>query len=238
MPDDVGFSFFAVLTSATPAEWRGQIVGLAVSFVGLTTYLLSYVLAYRKPPTGSRSLAGTLYVLGILASFAWYAMPFLPQPRFPGLLDLTARPVDATVWIGAATQAFGLYAGIRYFTYTWRTTTLNLSVTGRNFFAPDRLLTTGVYGRVRHPMLMGDVVAHMGIALALGGALTVALFPIYYLINESFAEIQERLVLLPKFGDEYRDYARKVPRMMSRPLGLAFAIGMSLAAATLVFAQP
>ena len=238
MPDDVGFPFFATLTSVDPADWRWQMTGLAVSLLGLTAYFFGYVLAYRKPPTGSRSLAGMLYVLGILASFAWYAMPFLPQPRFPGLLDLMARPGEMNVWIGAATQMFGLYAGIRYFSYTLSSTILNLSVTSRNFFAPERLLTTGVYGKVRHPMLMGDVVAHMGIALATGGALTVALFPIYYLINETFVEIQERFVLLPKFGDAYRDYSRQVPRMMSRPLGLTFAFGMFLAITTLAVAQP
>lgn len=238
MPDDAAAPLFGILAAAAPAAWRWQTIGVGVSLLGLAAYLLGYLRARRHPPTGSRSLAGALYVLGILASLAWYAMPFLPQPRLPGLVDLPARPQDPAAWAGAAAQLFGLYAGVRYFIYTSRSTLLNLGVTSRNFFAPERLLTTGVYGDVRHPMLMGDVIAHLGIAMAAGGALTVALFPIYYAINEAFVTIQERLVLLPRFGDDYRAYARRVPRMLSRRLGPTFAVGAALAVAALAVARP
>jgi len=228
---------FSIVAQADGFAWKLQCFGVIVSLLGLAAYCLGYVLAVRKPPKRSVSVPGLLYGLGIFASLTWYVMPFLPQPRIPGVLALYSRADDLTVWLGAAAQVYGIVFGIRYFLFTSRATLLNLSVTRQNVFKPERLLTTGVYAECRHPMLMGDAIAHLTIAMALTGALTILLFPIYYLINEAFVEIQERLVLRRRFGDAYRDYAKRTPRMMSFKLGAIFLVGVAFSASALAFVK-
>lgn len=226
---------FPTLAAADRAAWCLQLLGVAVALAGLAVYAFGAALARRRPPRGSISLPGLCYGLGILASLAWYVMPFLPQPRLAGLLDLPARPDEPAVWLGAAVQLFGIVMGAAFFVATSRLTVINLGATRDNVFAPARLLTDGPYAGVRHPMLMDDVIAHLTIAMALTGSLTLALFPIYYAINEAFAEIDERLIMRPHFGAAYRDYARRTPRTMSRRIGLAFGASALLTLAALAF---
>lgn len=176
------------------------------------------------------TLPGFFCFFGIFASFAWLAMPFLPQPRLPGIIDVfNGKNVHP---IALATQLYGVIVGAWFFIFTSRSTKSNWSVTYHKFFALEKLLTDGKYGVVRHPMLIEDFLSHAGIAIAAGGVFTILLLAIYYLIAEAFIEIQERFVLYPKFGDEYRAYARRTPRSWSRPLAIVALLGIALVAAT------
>jgi protein-S-isoprenylcysteine O-methyltransferase Ste14 len=80
---------------------------------------------------------------------------------------------------------------------------------------PGRLLTQGVYARIRHPryveVLLG-VAAYALVANYLGGYVVViatvtAMFPLVIL---------EERELRDRFGAEYDEYARRVPRFIPR----------------------
>lgn len=221
---------FAQMAWTTP-EWRWQMVGVAVSLVALLGYFAGYVIASRRNAESTFTLPGYLCLVGIAASLAWLVMPFLPQPRLPGIVDLAKG--GAVSPIALVTQLYGAVVGAWFFMFTVRSTRSNWSVTYHRFFAPERLLTDGQYGVVRHPMLIGDFLSHAGIAVAAGGVFTIVLIVIYYAIAEAFIEIQERYVLRPKFKDEYAAYARRTPRSWSKGLAAVALVGIALVAATL-----
>lgn len=211
-------------------EWTVQWIGVGVSIAALALYFAGYVVAARRKAEGTFTLPGYLCFFGIFASLAWLVMPFLPQPRLPGVIDLLNG--ENVHPIALVAQAFGVVIGAWFFIFTSRSTKSNWSVTYDKFFAPEKLLTDGKYGVVRHPMLIGDFLSHAGIAIAAGGVFTILLLPIYYLIAEVFIEIQERFVLYPKFGEEYRAYARRTPRSWSPRLAAIAVLGVILVAAT------
>jgi protein-S-isoprenylcysteine O-methyltransferase Ste14 len=81
--------------------------------------------------------------------------------------------------------------------------------------AESKLLTEGIYARVRHPRYSSTLVGMTGFALLTnysGVYLVVALtLPAIYLIT-----ILEERELLVRFGDEYRRYQEEVPRFLPR----------------------
>ncbi|HUZ02371.1 MAG TPA: isoprenylcysteine carboxylmethyltransferase family protein [Thermomicrobiaceae bacterium] len=81
-------------------------------------------------------------------------------------------------------------------------------------FAGQRLVTTGPFRLVRHPMYLGIVLA------ALGGTLLYRTWTLAILLGSTPALIvrarREERALFAEFGEEWRAYARRVPA------GLAF----------------
>jgi protein-S-isoprenylcysteine O-methyltransferase Ste14 len=75
--------------------------------------------------------------------------------------------------------------------------------------AIEKLVTTGVYSRIRHPLYLSIIVMNVGIALAFGVMLTflIALLTIVHWIATALAE---EGFLLRKFPDEYRRYKQAV----------------------------
>ncbi len=78
---------------------------------------------------------------------------------------------------------------------------------------PGKLLTEGIYGRVRHPRYVAILLGMIAVALFcnyLGLYVVVALtVPGLYAIA-----VLEEHELLDRFGDRYRDYMRRVPRFI------------------------
>ena len=72
----------------------------------------------------------------------------------------------------------------------------------------QKIVSTGLYGMVRHPMYTGSVIMMIGIPLALGsywGLLTVVPAGIVLALR-----IRDEEKLLQEELDGYRDYAQKV----------------------------
>ncbi len=85
-------------------------------------------------------------------------------------------------------------------------------VEGRGYMRTSALVDRGVMGIVRHPQYLAGVLISIALALITWHWLVVVLglvaAPIYYL--NTYDE-EERCI--EKFGDEYRDYMKRVPRM-------------------------
>lgn len=80
---------------------------------------------------------------------------------------------------------------------------------------PSRLLTEGVYGRLRHPRYLGLLLELSAFALfvnylAAYGVVAAAI-PLGYLL----VRLEER-ELLQRFGEDYERYMREVPRFLPR----------------------
>jgi protein-S-isoprenylcysteine O-methyltransferase Ste14 len=83
----------------------------------------------------------------------------------------------------------------------------------------ETLMTDGVYARVRHPQYTGLFIIIFGEGIVHWPTIvSVAAFPIIILAYTLLAR-KEEAQMLEKFGDEYREYQRRVPMFIPRSAG-------------------
>lgn len=99
-----------------------------------------------------------------------------------------------------------------------RITIQNHSARKKESSTPDKLLTTGDYARVRHPMYGTFILLQAGFLLSLRSLLGIILALIVVGVQYLNAGMEEKKRLVPLFGDAYRVYKKKVRRMLlTRP---------------------
>ncbi len=91
---------------------------------------------------------------------------------------------------------------------------------GKGTLAPwsptNELITDGIYGQVRNPMIIGVLVVLTGESIAI---LSLNIFKwalIFFIINNIWFRLYEEPDLQKKFGDDYRAYKKNVPRWIPR----------------------
>ena len=72
-----------------------------------------------------------------------------------------------------------------------------------------KIVTSGVFSRIRHPLYLTAIIINLGIALAFGVVLTllIAMGSIFHWIMTA---LKEEEFLLQKFGEDYRQYKKNV----------------------------
>ena len=79
-------------------------------------------------------------------------------------------------------------------------------------------MTDGVYARVRHPQYTGLFLVVFGEGVVHWPTIvSVAAFPVIVLAYALLARKEERQ-MIEKFGDEYREYQRRVPMFIPRSM--------------------
>ncbi|WFP48717.1 isoprenylcysteine carboxylmethyltransferase family protein [Methylomonas sp. EFPC3] len=82
------------------------------------------------------------------------------------------------------------------------------------FGEPGRLTTEGLFRRTRNPMYLGMIVFLAGVACMLGSISPMAgPLGFFILANYWYIPLEERAMAL-KFGNEYFEYQRSVPRWL------------------------
>jgi protein-S-isoprenylcysteine O-methyltransferase Ste14 len=85
--------------------------------------------------------------------------------------------------------------------------------------APRNLVTTGPFGVIRNPIITGEIAVVWGIALYLS-SLGVLLYAILFALAGHWAVVKvEEPELRKRFGKQYEDYCRRVPRWLPRLSG-------------------
>ena len=77
----------------------------------------------------------------------------------------------------------------------------------------QRLLTDGVYGRIRHPLYLGEITRNLGIAMTLSslyGAMVILVGNAFLLLR---IENEERM-LIEEFGQEYEEYRKRTKKLI------------------------
>ncbi len=155
--------------------------------------------AGREDLTGEHSLGDTIQLIllflflavWILDSFVFHYSTFLEE-RIPGAVRWT---VGIILLLSAAYLSM---AGLRV-------------IFGEIRERPQ-VVTKGVFSLVRHPIYLGSVLTYGGlicITLSLFSAgLWVGITAFYWYISR-----HEEKLLIRRFGDEYRDYKRRVPML-------------------------
>ncbi|MEW6684745.1 MAG: isoprenylcysteine carboxylmethyltransferase family protein [Candidatus Edwardsbacteria bacterium] len=73
-----------------------------------------------------------------------------------------------------------------------------------------KLVTTGVYSIVRHPQYLGLNISFVGWSLIWGAIYCFYLIPVIIFLNWLQAFLEEKCILVKEFGDEYKEYKKKV----------------------------
>ncbi|TDF63315.1 isoprenylcysteine carboxylmethyltransferase family protein [Cupriavidus sp. L7L] len=148
---------------------------------------------------GNRWVLGAFGVLGLLAA---YLPPYTDRIGFWTLDGDTVR------WLGVALFAAGGVLRL------WPVFVLGRRFSGLVAIQPGHtLVTTGIYGVIRHPSYLGFVISSLGWVLGfrsgVGVLLTLAMVPVLV------ARIRaEEALLLDQFGDEYAAYCGRTWRMV------------------------
>jgi len=115
--------------------------------------------------------------------------------------------------------ALGLCSALLGLTLMVKTIRL-FSRLGRGTLAPwdptVNLVIEGPYRYVRNPMISGVALVLLGEALATGSLALLGWFGLFVLVNAIYMPVFEEPGLVDRFGDEYRDYAKHVPRWIPR----------------------
>ncbi|RIX76324.1 protein-S-isoprenylcysteine O-methyltransferase [Acidovorax cavernicola] len=142
----------------------------------------------------------------------------LCQMGLPALLLLTpwldaanyTRP-EALTWVGTVVMAGALWLFWRSHADLGASWSVTLELN-----QDHRLVTQGVYRRIRHPMYASFFAMAIGQALLLsnwiaGGAALLAISLLYIVRTPN-----EERMMLESFGDEYRDYMRRTGGILPR----------------------
>lgn len=82
--------------------------------------------------------------------------------------------------------------------------------------APERLVATGIYRRVRNPMYVATAAALVGEALVLRRPVLLLAAGAYLIAFAIFVRVYEERVLAQRFGATYAAYRREVPGWLPR----------------------
>jgi protein-S-isoprenylcysteine O-methyltransferase Ste14 len=79
----------------------------------------------------------------------------------------------------------------------------------------ERVISTGVYSRVRHPQYLGAILSHIGASFLLSAYFSFLVTPLVIVINWILCWKEEK-ELVREFGEDYLKYQEIVPMLVPR----------------------
>lgn len=79
----------------------------------------------------------------------------------------------------------------------------------------ERVISTGVYSKVRHPQYLGAILAHVGASLLFSAYYSILVTPLIIVVNWILCWKEEK-ELVREFGDDYREFQSSVPMLFPR----------------------
>lgn len=91
---------------------------------------------------------------------------------------------------------------------------------GKGTLAPwsptTKLVRSGVYAYTRNPMITGVLTILLGESIMLRSTAIFTWFLTFFIINNIYFVLFEEPGLIKRFGEEYREYRKNVPRWIPR----------------------
>ena len=156
------------------------------AFVGMFGLLVGIALV-SGIKLGRNALIGLVTIMVCDISRIILVLPFCPQPRF-----------EIGIWnwiVGGIFLALALLFGIPALSINWRT-------------APDSkmvLKTTGIYGIVRNPIYLTDLLFTLGFAIMFRSIIGIVLIPVWW-VAFLFVVLVEETSLKSALGQHYLAY--------------------------------
>lgn len=156
-------------------------------------------------------------VSGVTVAFAVYLIMQVPD-------QVLWTPPPWLRWLLHGVQIAGFLFGVQAFQYldkwefmgfrqVWRYITKREVAGNIEGLTEKELVTTGVYGIVRHPLYVAGLIIFTFSPIITVNGLTITVLADLYFIFGMFIE-ERRFVRI--FGDQYREYMKQVPRMVPR----------------------
>ena len=168
---------------------------------------------YVFPNINSASLkiAASTALFIVVLIIAGLLTPLLPGPQLWAAIDRTVAVAGGTVSLATLLHVLLGYTLFIYGSFhAWQATRLKNTVEDSRHELATRILDTGYYAKVRHPMYGMFILANVGLGFAMNsvyglvfGLLSLAAF----VANGIF---EEKHVMLRFFGEAYQDYMRRV----------------------------
>ena len=148
---------------------------------------------------GNRWVIAALGAVGLLIGFL---------PAYTDRIDFWTIDGDAIRWLGVVIYAAG--GALRL----WPVFILGRRFSGLVAIQPEHtLVTTGIYGTIRHPSYLGLLLTGLGWAFAFRAGVGPILFGLMIPVVLSRIRAEERLLEM-QFGDEYRAYTKRTSRLL------------------------
>jgi len=80
-----------------------------------------------------------------------------------------------------------------------------------------KLITTGIYSLMRHPLYSAWALVYIGLSFICDSLIAIILIPFVLIIFNIKSFLEEKLLLLPKFGDNYLLYKEEVENKLFPP---------------------
>jgi protein-S-isoprenylcysteine O-methyltransferase Ste14 len=192
-----------------PALWVWMIAGLSRKRVLVRRRIGRDPIVIRptqRARSASAYLERALSVSTLLATIdmIWNALSRRSAAETIGIALLKDSRVAGVVGIGLlAAGALVSSMAVRQMGTSWRV--------GIDREGPGELVSSGLYGRVRHPIYTGVLLATGGLACVTADALSLAVAAVTFVALPIQARLEEEF-LLSRHPEEYPDYLRRTGR--------------------------
>jgi len=185
----------AIAIVLVTAYWRGAFVTLGF----VQTFL-------------SRKQFSTLR-MGLTEMFVLPELPLLLAVAYYTHLGIAGLTSVSEVQIAAAIAGASLvFIGVAFL--VWSLLSWTSLFVGHGVLKDQKLVTRGIYGRVRHPVYLAAFLIWFGLSVGtlsfVASIVTIIyVIPAYILYMKS-----EEQMMIESFGDEYRNYRKAVPMLI------------------------
>ena len=182
---------------ANPARIALAIVTFAMALVAM--FAGGNLSSGVREDRGNRWVIAAFGALGFLIGFL---------PAYTDRIDFWTLDGDVIRWLGVVIYAAG--GALRL----WPVFILGRRFSGLVAIQPGHsLVTTGIYGTIRHPSYLGLLLTAFGWAFAFRSGVGLVLFGLMIPVVVSRIRAEERL-LEAQFGEEYRAYIKGTSRLL------------------------
>jgi protein-S-isoprenylcysteine O-methyltransferase Ste14 len=162
-----------------------------------------------KLQIGARRLGTVAHYVGVIGEY--FIVVFL-SAWLNNVLNMPSLSSFTLKIVGLVLTSFGLFL-IAW--CCWLQFTVGQGTTG--FSEPTKkLVTSGPYGIVRNPMMEGQFLVFAGLGFLLDVSAMFLILPILVLATHGFTVLVEEPNLRSRFGEEWIEYSKKVPRWFPR----------------------
>ena len=159
-------------------------------------------------------------ILGLISGWGffifWVGIWISPQPRFnisliqnlSALISFADFSISLpNLLISLPFIMLGAYLGI----FGVKQTTLRVAEIHRT----EKVVTYGLYSKVRHPQYLGGLLAHLGASVLLSSLFSLLITPLMILLIYLVSKKEEK-ELIKEFGESYETYKNNVPMFIPK----------------------
>jgi len=149
---------------------------------------------------------GSTTFVSVVMGMAFVLIPLTPLLNWWGVGSLHI------LWLGIVGLVLGAVGlVVRYVAFT---------TLGRFFsrilreVEDHQLVTSGIYGYIRHPGYLSDFLIFIGAALAMGNLIVMIVIPVTFVAAYAYRIHIEEEMLIGIFGERYREYQKASKRLI------------------------